>query len=59
MISLQRNMADSIILLFARLKTQCRKFCPCDTGLIAGVYEENSNPLASVDHPQRIHVRGN
>jgi hypothetical protein len=30
----QRNMADSILLLFARLKTQCRKSCPCDTATI-------------------------
>jgi hypothetical protein len=45
MIYLQRNMADSILLLFARLKTQCRKSCPRDTVLIAGVYEKILIPL--------------
>lgn len=34
---IQRNMTDSILILFARLKTQCCKSCPCDIVAISGV----------------------
>lgn len=35
--SIQRTMTDSILILFARLKTQCCKSCTCDIVAISEV----------------------